>query len=112
VAGAESADSWAVDGHKWLNVPYDSGYAFCAHPQAHAAAMAATAAYLAGPGTGGLRDPGDYVPEMSRRARGFTTWAALRELGRHGANPTPPRFRTRPALSTTFWAPAPDSDPA
>jgi glutamate/tyrosine decarboxylase-like PLP-dependent enzyme len=84
VAGIEGADSWSVDGHKWLNVPYDSGYAFCAHPQAHAAAMSFTAAYLTGQGEAGLRAPGDYVLESSRRARGFATWAALRQLGRTG----------------------------
>ncbi|MGD0439388.1 MAG: aminotransferase class V-fold PLP-dependent enzyme [Acidimicrobiales bacterium] len=82
--GIETADSWATDGHKWLNVPYDVGYAFCAHPEAHAAAMSYTAAYLTGQGEGGLRAPGDYVIESSRRARGFATWAALRELGRSG----------------------------
>jgi glutamate/tyrosine decarboxylase-like PLP-dependent enzyme len=82
--GLEGADSWAVDGHKWLNVPYDSGYAFCAHPDAHAAAMSYTAAYLTGHGQGGPRAPSDYVIESSRRARGFATWAALRELGRRG----------------------------
>jgi glutamate/tyrosine decarboxylase-like PLP-dependent enzyme len=82
--GIETLDSWAVDGHKWLNVPYDSGYAFCAHPIAHAAAMAHSAAYLTGQGQGGLRSPGDFVMESSRRARGFATWAALRELGRSG----------------------------
>ena len=84
VAGIERADSWAVDGHKWLNVPYDTGYVFCADPEAHAAAMSYTAAYLAGHGEGGIRTPGDFVPESSRRARGFATWAALRELGRIG----------------------------
>jgi glutamate/tyrosine decarboxylase-like PLP-dependent enzyme len=84
VAGVEGADSWAADGHKWLNVPYDSGYAFCAHPHAHAAAMSYTAAYLTGQGEGGPRAPGDYVLESSRRARGFATWAALRQLGRLG----------------------------
>ena len=83
-AGLEDADSWAADGHKWLNVPYDSGYAFCAHPEAHAAAMSFTAAYLTGHGEGGLRAPSDFVPESSRRARGFATYAALRELGRSG----------------------------
>jgi glutamate/tyrosine decarboxylase-like PLP-dependent enzyme len=82
-AGVGTADSWAVDGHKWLNVPYDSGYAFCAHPEAQAAAMSYTAAYLTGQGEG-PRAPGDYVLESSRRARGFTTWAALRQLGRTG----------------------------
>ena len=84
VAGIEGADSWAADGHKWLNVPYDSGYAFSAHPHAHAAAMSYAAAYLTGQGEGGPRAPGDYVLESSRRARGFATWAALRQLGRSG----------------------------
>ena len=84
VAGIEVADSWATDGHKWLNVPYDSGYAFCAHPEPHAAAMSLTASYLTGQGQGGLRAPSDYVLESSRRARGFATWAALRQLGRTG----------------------------
>jgi glutamate/tyrosine decarboxylase-like PLP-dependent enzyme len=86
VAGLEDADSWATDGHKWLNVPYDCGYAFCAHPESHAAAMSFTAAYLTGHGQGSLRIPADYVPESSRRARGFATWAALRELGRSGVD--------------------------
>ncbi len=84
VEGLAAANSWATDGHKWLNVPYDSGYAFCADPEAHRAAMAYTAAYLTGQGQGDLRAPGDHVPESSRRARGFATWAALRELGRAG----------------------------
>ncbi len=84
VAGIERADSWGTDGHKWLNVPYDCGYAFCADPDAHAAAMSYTGAYLTGQNAGGLRAPGDYVLESSRRARGFATWAALRELGRRG----------------------------
>jgi glutamate/tyrosine decarboxylase-like PLP-dependent enzyme len=82
VAGIELADSWATDGHKWLNVPYDSGYAFCAHPEAHVAAMTYSAAYTRGQGEGDLRSPGDFVLESSRRARGFATWAALRQLGR------------------------------
>jgi glutamate/tyrosine decarboxylase-like PLP-dependent enzyme len=84
VAGVEAADSWGCDGHKWLNVPYDSGYAFCAHPDAHAAAMSYTAAYLAGQGEGPVRHPGDFVLESSRRARGIATYAAIRQLGRTG----------------------------
>jgi len=86
VAGVEQADSWALDGHKWLNIPYDCGYALCAHPAAHASAMSYTAAYLSGQGQGqaSLRAPGDFVLESSRRARGFATWAALRQLGRSG----------------------------
>ena len=83
-AGIELADSWATDGHKWLNVPYDCGYAFCAHPASHRAALSYTAAYLMSPEDGALRWPGDHVLESSRRARGFATWAALRELGRSG----------------------------
>jgi glutamate/tyrosine decarboxylase-like PLP-dependent enzyme/uncharacterized protein YhfF len=82
-AGAADADSWAADGHKWLNVPYDSGYAFCARPGAHKAAMTYTAAYLGEPSQT-LRSPADWGLESSRRARGFATWAALRELGRDG----------------------------
>ena len=82
--GIELADSWACDGHKWLNVPYDSGYAFCAHPEVHATAMAYTAAYLTGQVAGRELGGGDFVLESSRRARGFATWAALRSLGRSG----------------------------
>jgi glutamate/tyrosine decarboxylase-like PLP-dependent enzyme len=82
--GHELADSWGTDGHKWLNVPYDTGFVFCADPTAHAASMSYTAAYLVGQGEGLIRAPSDFVPESSRRARGFATWAALRELGRTG----------------------------
>jgi glutamate/tyrosine decarboxylase-like PLP-dependent enzyme len=82
--GIELADSWGTDGHKWLNVPYDCGFVFCAHPDAHAASMAYTASYLVGPAAPEIRSPGDFVMESSRRARGFATWAALRELGREG----------------------------
>ena len=84
VRGLERADSWAVDGHKWLNVPYDTGFVFCADPEAHAASMSFTAAYLVGPGGGSARSPADYGPEASRRARGFASWAALCELGQQG----------------------------
>ncbi|HEU4869150.1 MAG TPA: aminotransferase class V-fold PLP-dependent enzyme [Actinomycetota bacterium] len=84
VNGIALADSWSVDGHKWLNVPYDCGYVFCADPEAHVASMSYNAAYLTGHGEGARRHPADYVPESSRRARGFATWAALRELGRDG----------------------------
>jgi glutamate/tyrosine decarboxylase-like PLP-dependent enzyme len=84
VDGVALADSWATDGHKWLNVPYDCGYVFCAHPDDHASAMSFTAAYLAGQGERAIRNPSDFNPESSRRARGFATWAALRQLGRDG----------------------------
>jgi glutamate/tyrosine decarboxylase-like PLP-dependent enzyme len=84
VAGMERADSWGCDGHKWLNVPYDAGYVFCADPEAHASSMAYGAAYLNASVPNPLRSPGDFVPDSSRRARGFATWAALRQLGRAG----------------------------
>jgi glutamate/tyrosine decarboxylase-like PLP-dependent enzyme len=81
--GAHLADSWAVDAHKWLNVPYDSGLAIVAHPAAHRAAMSANASYLV-QAEGGERDPFDWTPEFSRRARGFPIYAALKSLGRRG----------------------------
>ena len=84
VDGIERADSWACDGHKWLNVPYDSGYGICAYPDVHATAMAYTASYLTGQVAGREFGGGDFVAESSRRARGFTTWAAIRSLGRSG----------------------------
>jgi glutamate/tyrosine decarboxylase-like PLP-dependent enzyme len=84
VAGVELADSWGCDGHKWLNVPYDSGYAFCAHPHTHVEAMTYVASYLSGQVEGRAFGGGDFTPESSRRARGFATWAALRSLGRSG----------------------------
>ena len=83
VTGSERADSWTTDAHKWLNVPYDNGLAFCAHPEAHRAAIGVTAAYLV-PGERGERDQVDWTPEFSRRARGFTVYAAIRELGAQG----------------------------
>ncbi len=83
VRGAAEADSWATDGHKWLNVPYDSGIVIVDDPESHRAAMTIAAAYLVQT-AGRERDPFDYVPEFSRRARGFTVWAALRSLGREG----------------------------
>lgn len=84
VAGVERADSWATDGHKWLNVPYDSGIAFCAHPESHRAAMAVRASYLEQAEPGAARDQIDWNPEFSRRARGFPIYAAIRALGRDG----------------------------
>jgi glutamate/tyrosine decarboxylase-like PLP-dependent enzyme len=79
--GFELADSWAVDAHKWLNVPYDSGLAFSRDAAALRSAMMATAAYLT---PGGGREPDEYTPELSRRARGIEIWAALAALGREG----------------------------
>jgi glutamate/tyrosine decarboxylase-like PLP-dependent enzyme len=78
--GFAEADSWATDGHKWLNVPYDCGIAFVRDPDALCAAMAIRAAYL----PTGTRDPSDFTPELSRRARGVEVWAAMRALGRKG----------------------------
>ena len=83
VEGVGEADSWATDAHKWLNVPYDCGLAFVAHPEAHRAALAMTAEYLvADPDA--ARDQMDWTPEFSRRARGLTVYAALRSLGTSG----------------------------
>jgi glutamate/tyrosine decarboxylase-like PLP-dependent enzyme len=84
VAGIEDADSWGTDAHKWLNVTYDSGLAFVADPVAHHRAMSLLAAGYLVFGEGGERDNANWVPEMSRRARGFPVWAAIRELGRSG----------------------------
>jgi glutamate/tyrosine decarboxylase-like PLP-dependent enzyme len=82
--GSERADSWTTDCHKWLNVPYDSGLAFCAHPDAHRAAIGVTASYLVHADDRRERDQVDWTPEFSRRARGFPVYAALRSLGRSG----------------------------
>jgi glutamate/tyrosine decarboxylase-like PLP-dependent enzyme len=76
------ADSWSVDGHKVLQVPYDSGYAIVRDSVAHSQAMRIDASYL--PTTDGAYDPSHYVPELSRRARGFATWAVIHALGRDG----------------------------
>jgi glutamate/tyrosine decarboxylase-like PLP-dependent enzyme len=82
VRGADGADSWTVDGHKWLNVPYDSGYVLVRDGAALPTALAVGADYYQVSTT--ERDNFYFVPESSRRARGFATWAALRSLGRHG----------------------------
>jgi glutamate/tyrosine decarboxylase-like PLP-dependent enzyme len=81
VAGIEDADSWSVDAHKWLNVPYDSGMAIVRNPADLRAAMSMSASYYI---KAGERDPWDWVPQISRRARGIGIWAALRSLGRKG----------------------------
>ena len=82
VAGMAEADSWSTDPHKGLNVPYDSGLAFVRDGAALQAAMAITAEYL--PSASTVRNPSDFTPELSRRARGVDVWAALRSLGRNG----------------------------
>ncbi len=83
VAGIERAHSVSVDGHKWLNVPYDTGFAFVSDPAVHAASFASTAAYL---GSESAARPvfGNLAPEMSRRARGLAVWATLSAYGRDG----------------------------
>lgn len=80
-AGIEEADSWSVDAHKWLNVPHDSGMVIVRNPTDLRAAMSMSASYLI---KSGERDPWDWVPQISRRARGIEIWAALRSLGRGG----------------------------
>jgi glutamate/tyrosine decarboxylase-like PLP-dependent enzyme len=81
LAGFNAADSWAIDCHKWLNVPYDSGLAVVREPKHLQAAMSISAAYLA---SSSMREPWHYVPESSRRARAIELWAAMRSLGRAG----------------------------
>ncbi|MBI3845702.1 MAG: aspartate aminotransferase family protein [Planctomycetes bacterium] len=83
VAGVERADSWVTDGHKWLNVPYDSGIVVIADRESHAAAMAVGASYLQR-AESETRDGIDWGPELSRRCRGFAIYATLRSLGRRG----------------------------
>jgi glutamate/tyrosine decarboxylase-like PLP-dependent enzyme len=85
VRGVERADSWITDAHKWLNVPYDSALVLCKDIEAHRAAMTVSASYLIqDDGARAVRDQVDWVPEFSRRARGFAVYAALRSLGRTG----------------------------
>jgi glutamate/tyrosine decarboxylase-like PLP-dependent enzyme len=79
--GFEQADSWATDGHKWLNVGYDCGIALVRDPRPLRAALSVSAPYIA---PGQLREPSHYTPELSRRARGVELWATLRSLGRSG----------------------------
>ena len=79
--GLELADSWGVDGHKWLQTPHDSAYAIVRDADAHRRAMLIAASYLP---EGKERHPADYVPELSRRGRGFATWAMIKSLGREG----------------------------
>ncbi|MBA3430668.1 MAG: aspartate aminotransferase family protein [Actinobacteria bacterium] len=82
--GHDRADSWATDAHKWLNVPYDAGLIFCAHPESHRLAMGTHASYLIHSENDAERDEMNWTPEFSRRARGFALYAAIRALGRTG----------------------------
>jgi glutamate/tyrosine decarboxylase-like PLP-dependent enzyme len=84
VDGIQEADSWASDAHKWLNVPYDCGLVFVAHPEAHRGAMLDTRADFLPPGAPGKRDNIEWVTDLSRRSRSLPVWAALRTLGRTG----------------------------
>jgi glutamate/tyrosine decarboxylase-like PLP-dependent enzyme len=108
-AGLDLADSWATDGHKWLQTPYDCGYAIVRDEAAHRRAMTIAASYLP-PTQEGERDPSHYVPELSRRARGFATWAIIKHLGRagiaamverhcHVARLMAERFRVEPGIA-------------
>lgn len=83
LAGVDEADSWSVDGHNWLQLPYDSGFAIVRDRTVHARAMSIRASYLV-PAEGVEHDPSQFAPELSRRARGFPLWAMLRGLGRQG----------------------------
>lgn len=83
-AGAELADSWATDAHKFLNVPYDCGVALCRNARAQRRAMSISGAYLDSGSNVEVPNPGMFSPELSRRARGFALWAALRNLGQSG----------------------------
>jgi glutamate/tyrosine decarboxylase-like PLP-dependent enzyme len=83
VRGIELADSWSVDGHKWLQIPYDSGFAIVRHAQTHRGAMSVNAGYLNYSSDDG-RNPTDFNPELSRRARGFAAWATMLSLGKSG----------------------------
>ncbi len=84
IPGLDRADSWSTDAHKWLNVPYDCGITICRHTEPHRAAMTVTASYLVQAAPGTDRDPVDWNPEFSRRARGVPVYAALASLGRAG----------------------------
>jgi len=82
-AGLNRADSWATDGHKWLQLPYDCGFAIVRDAEAHRRAMTIAASYLPN-ASHDERNPSHYLPELSRRARGFATWAMIRALGQQG----------------------------
>ncbi|MFE5561701.1 aminotransferase class V-fold PLP-dependent enzyme [Streptomyces sp. NPDC056544] len=105
--GLETADSWATDAHKWLNVPYDCGIVFVADSHAHQAAMThSPAGYLSHDGSGPC-DPSDWVPEFSRRARAIPVWAALRTLGRRGLADLVDHYCAMARLFATLLAAAP-----
>jgi glutamate/tyrosine decarboxylase-like PLP-dependent enzyme len=82
-AGLDEADSWSADGHKWLQLPYDSGFAIVRDAKAHSNAMSVAASYLT-PAGDAEYDPSQFAPELSRRARGFAVWAVIKGYGRRG----------------------------
>ena len=102
LAGIDRADSWATDGHKWLNVPFDSGLA-AGDREAHRASMTISANYIAA--EGGARDQINWNPEWSRRARGFALYAALRELGRTGVDSSSTAACAGPGPRNRDWYP-------
>jgi glutamate/tyrosine decarboxylase-like PLP-dependent enzyme len=99
--GMELADSWATDAHKFLNVPYDSGIVLTLHPRAQRRAMAVHGAYLSSGSATALPTPGAFAPELSRRARGFALWAALRQLGKQGIDELVTRCMSHAQLLST-----------
>ena len=108
--GAATADSWTTDGHKWLNVPYDCGFAFVAEPQSHRAAMSFQASYVTHHDD--VREQKDWNPEWSRRARGVATYAAIRELGTRGvADLVERNCAAAHAIVTRIAAPRGGDDP-
>jgi glutamate/tyrosine decarboxylase-like PLP-dependent enzyme len=82
VKGLDAADSWATDGHKWLNIPFDCGFAFITDSDAHRASLSSHASYITH--VSNARDQMDWNPEWSRRARAFSVYAGMRQLGRKG----------------------------
>lgn len=104
--GLELADSWSVDGHKWLQTPYDCAYAIVKDREAHARSMQISASYLPS-SSDDARNPSDFVPELSRRARGFATWAMIRRLGRRGIAAMVSRHCAQARLFTQKLAEAP-----
>jgi glutamate/tyrosine decarboxylase-like PLP-dependent enzyme len=106
-AGLSEVDSAATDAHKWLNTPYDTGLAFIRNESSVRAAMSIAAAYL--PAAEGEREPFDFVPEMSRRARGLPVYAALRSLGRRGVSDLVERSCALATLFAELLAADPDA---
>jgi len=109
VTGVSLADSWATDAHKMLNSPYDSGLAIVRSGDVHRAALTKTVAYLPSGGAD-RRDPCDYTPESSRRARGFSVYAALRALGRRGVGELVDRYCDLARLMAERLGTAPNTE--